>query len=119
MPSRQSTESEAALFDDLLQKIKTMIEEAAHNDPILLFSLRRRIYKRLEYWERKTPAERKKLKKLKWEEQNGCCAICRNSLELHGAELDRLDSILGYTCENTRLVHHNCHRQDQANKRYK
>jgi hypothetical protein len=35
-----------------------------------------------------------------------------------GAELDRFEAKLGYTAQNTRLVHHECHIEDQAKKKY-
>lgn len=70
----------------------------------------------LNHAERGTPATRKKLKKVKHLEQKGICAICSEDLPLLNSELDRAVAAEGYTKENTRLVHHHCHREDQKKK---
>ena len=62
------------------------------------------------------PAQRKKLKELKWKEQRGKCAIGGEDLLVTGAELDRKDPVLGYTPENTQLVCHEHHREQQAKR---
>ena len=116
MPSRRLTSDEAAKADDLLAKVKAMVTDAAGGDPVLLFALRRRLFTRLMYWERSTPAERTKLKAAKHKAQRGLCAICDEPLDVKGSELDRADPVDGYTADNTRLVHHVCHRQDQETK---
>lgn len=116
MPSRRLTKEEAATADALLAEVKVMVAAAAHGDPILLFALRRRLFIRLMYWERGTPAERTKLKAAKHKAQGGLCAICGDPMDVKGSELDRADPVDGYTAENTRLVHHACHRRDQEAK---
>jgi hypothetical protein len=73
---------------------------------------------KLTHDERGTPAQRNKIKSLKRLEQNGVCPICSNQLPLKYAELDRFRASAGYTMENTRLVHHDCHIQDQKEKSY-
>ncbi len=103
----------------MLARTKAMIEEAAAGDPILLFALRRRLFIRLMYWERGTPAERTKLKAAKWAAQDGRCDICKEPVDRKGSELDRDNPVLGYTLENTRLVHHACHRRDQEAKGFR
>jgi hypothetical protein len=119
MPNRRLTREEAAKADELLNRVKEQVRDAAGGDPVLLFALRRRLYARLMYWERGAPGERTKLKKEKWQTQNGLCAICDQALELKGSELDRADPVLGYTASNTRLVHHTCHRTDQEAKGFR
>lgn len=119
MPSRRLTTDEAAQADALLAQIKGMVMEAASGDPVLLFALRRRLFTRMMHWERDTPANRKKLKLLKWAAQDKRCGICGEDLALVGAELDRSDPVDGYTAENTRLVHHICHRADQQKKGFR
>lgn len=119
MPSRRLTKGEAAKADDLLAQIKAMVTDAAGSDPVLLFALRRRLFIRLMYWERGTPAERTKLKAAKHKAQAGLCAICGEAMEVKGSELDRADPVNGYKAVNTRLVHHACHRADQAEKGFK
>lgn len=83
-------------------------------DPVFLFAFRRRTYARLSYWERGTPAHRRKVQVAKWAEQGGLCAIYGE----HGAEMDRLDPILGYNVEIVRIIHHGCHVADQKAKSY-
>lgn len=119
MPSRRLTREEAATADDLLAQIKGMVMDAAGGDLVLLFALRRRLFMRLMYWERSTPAERTKLKATKHKTQGGLCAICGEAMDVKGAELDRADPVDGYTAENTRLVHHLCHREDQKIKGFR
>ena len=57
-----------------------------------------------------------KLKRLKWKAQEGHCAICEKPIKQEGSELDRAKASDGYTVENTRLVHHECHVADQKAK---
>lgn len=119
MPSRRLTKDEAAKADVLLDTVKAMVTDAAGGDPVLLFALRRRLFIRLMYWERGTPAERTKLKAVKHRAQGGLCAICGELMDVKGSELDRSDPVDGYTIDNTRLVHHSCHRRDQEAKGFR
>ena len=82
----------------------------------MLHQMRRYVAKRLEFDERGTPTMRRKLHELKWKRQMGICALCPDPLPERGAELDRLIATQGYTEENTRLVHHDCHRKAQEAK---
>jgi hypothetical protein len=61
-----------------------------------------------EFAERSTPAKRNKLKLTLMTKQQGKCA-----------ELDRKNAIAGYTEENCRLIHHQCHRDAQAAQSYR
>lgn len=101
------------IFTDALAKVAI----AANGDPELQFALIRKMAKGFSYEERSTPAHRKRLKRQKYAEQNGLCAICCEELPKDGryAELDRSQAHLG---ENTRLVHHDCHIADQEKKNY-
>jgi hypothetical protein len=101
---------------DLLNEIRTRLDQLSDGDRALLFALRRRIYIRLSYDERGTPAQRSKLKNTKWKEQRGKCSICNEDLPVSEAELDRLDAVAGYTAANTQLIHHACHRKQQADR---
>lgn len=116
MPSRKLTPAEAATADAILDRVKADIKAAAGNDPVLLFALRRRTFSRLMHWERGTPAERRKLQKLKYAEQNGRCGRCGEQMDVQGSELDRKDPVDGYTVQNTRLLHHDCHVKEQQEK---
>lgn len=45
--------------------------------------------------------------------------MCDEPMGVKDSELDRADPVDGYTAENTRLVHHACHRADQAEKGFR
>ena len=48
--------------------------------------------------------QRKQLKFTKWKQQKGLCFICHEDLPDKNAVLDRLEAMIGYTVENTRLL---------------
>ena len=93
----------------ILEQLRARIIEVAGQDRERLFQLRRYILKRLEFDERGTPTQRRKLKDQKWKSQRGLCALCQEKLPERGAELDRFRAIEGYTAENTQLLCHRCH----------
>jgi hypothetical protein len=117
--NRRLTKSEIETAMQLFDKVRSELDQLSGGDPELLFALRRRIYIRLMYEERSTPAKRNKLKAGKWKAQKGLCAICSKEMALKHSELDRTKASAGYTFENTRLVHHECHVADQAEKKFK
>ena len=119
MASRRLSDSESKKANRLLESIRARLQALGAGDPELLFAFRRRIHIRLMHDERGTPAHRKKLKKKKWDEQDGVCAICRKNLPLAESELDRFKASAGYTAANTQLVHHTCHRKQQEKRRYR
>ena len=106
------------LFAPFFKKTKEELERLSGGDADLLFALRRKLAKDLGYLERGVPMFRRKLKAQKRKEQNGLCAVCLKPLPEKGAELDRFEAKLGYTAQNTRLVHHECHIEDQEKKKY-
>ena len=112
------TEEQRQKVLPLLRRIREELELAAGDDKAVLHQMRRYVAKRLEFDERGTPTERRKLHELKWKRQRGLCAICNDDLPERGSELDRLIALDGYTEANTRLVHHECHREAQAIKGY-
>ena len=97
----------------ILERVRAEIAAIAGEDKALIFQMKRYIAKRLEFDERGTPTQRKKLKDLMWKKQRGLCALCKEDLPERGAELDRFKAIAGYTQENTQLVCHACHRTAQ------
>jgi hypothetical protein len=119
MPKKQLSEDEIQAANSILDDVRVRLAELSKGDPELLFALRRRVYIRLQYDERGTPQHRNKLKNQKWKEQRGKCAICHDDLPEIGAELDRFDAAAGYTKENTQLIHHECHRKQQAERGYR
>lgn len=106
------------MFAPLFKRTKEELERSAAGDADLLFALRRKLAKELGYLERGVPMKRMKLKAHKRKEQDGLCTICMKPLPVKGAELDRFEAKLGYTAQNTRLVHHECHIAEQTNKGY-
>ncbi|MCU1318524.1 MAG: hypothetical protein JWP98_42 [Edaphobacter sp.] len=93
----------------ILEQLRARIAEVAGEDRERLFQVRRYIVKRLEFDERGTPTQRRKLKDQKWKSQRGLCALCQEKLPERGAELDRFRAIEGYTIENTQLLCRHCH----------
>lgn len=116
MPNRRLTEPEIAGLNALQERVVADLKGMAGEDEVLLFAMRRRLYTRLMYMERGTPAHRTKLKADKWQQQNGLCKLCHKPVDQKHSELDRADPVKGYTRDNTRLVHHDCHVEDQRRK---
>jgi hypothetical protein len=100
----------------LLGELRARIAEVAGADRERLFQVRRYILKRLEFDERGTPTQRRKLKDAKRKMQRGLCAVCGEKLPERGAELDRFRAIEGYTVANTQLVCHGCHQKEQEGR---
>jgi hypothetical protein len=112
------TPEQSLLANGLLEHVRSRLEELSAGDGKVLHHMRRRIMKRLEFDERDTPAARRKLKDSKWKEQRGKCAMCKEDLPETETELDRLDPYGGYNRENTQLLHHACHRKQQAERKF-
>ena len=119
MASRRLSAIESKKATALLDNVRARLQKLSAGDPELLFAYRRRIHIRLMQDERGTPALRRKLKAQKLEEQNGKCAICHKRLPESESELDRFSAPAGYTSKNTQLVHHTCHRKQQAIRGYR
>lgn len=115
---RLTDEERAKLFAPLLKRVVAELQRVSGNDPRLLWALRRKLAKELTYLERSTPMKRKILKELVWRKQKGKCTICTRKMPLKNSELDRKDTMVGYVESNVRLVHHECHIEDQARKCY-
>ena len=111
-------EQRETLFRALFDQVTSALDAMSQGDPKLLFALRRKLVKELSYLEKGTPAHRKKLKSTLWHKQQGLCAICQKPMAEKGSELDRIEAYYGYTEDNVRLVHHQCHVADQAAKGY-
>ena len=114
--NRQLTDEERSHAKTILEKVRQEIAKTANSDEQLAWAIRRYVYIRLQHDERGKPMQRKILKLKKMAFQNGKCALCGKDLPERGAELDRHDAMKGYTIENTRLLCHSCHREDQAEK---
>jgi hypothetical protein len=113
----------AALSEDdraqailILGELRRRIAEVGGEDRERLFQVRRYILKRLEFDERGTPTQRRKLKDAKRKMQRGLCAVCHGDLPERGAELDRFKALDGYTAGNTQLVCHSCHQKAEAER---
>ncbi len=79
MPNRQLDPNELILANTLLAEIRARLKALSNDDRELLFAYRRKVFKELTYDERDKPAARRKLKDLKWKEQDGLCAICKKN----------------------------------------
>lgn len=110
------TEKQREVVLPILAELREKLSLVASGDEAALHQMRRYIAKRLEFDERGTPTQRRKLHELKWKRQFGLCTICNAQLPERGSELDRIVALEGYTEANTRLVHHDCHRRDQEAK---
>jgi hypothetical protein len=110
------SEEDRAKAIAILELVRARIAEVAGEDRELLFQVRRYILKRLEFDERGTPTQRRKLKEEKRKWQKGLCALCECRLPGRGAELDRFKAVDGYTAENTQLVCHACHQKAEEER---
>ena len=105
MSNRQLTEQERTeLFAPLLDDVRDRMSRLSSGDRGLLWALRRKLWKELQYDERSKPTQRKRLKAVKRVEQEGKCATCQKELPAKYSVLDRLEAMPGYTAENTRLL---------------
>lgn len=117
MPNRQLTKDELdTLFYPLIERVRADLRDSAGGDEELLWALRRKLYKELTYGERGKPTHRRLLKARKMKEQENRCARCADELPLRGAVLDRIEAMLGYTAENTRLLCHSCDQEVQTDR---
>jgi hypothetical protein len=112
MPALSDEDREKAIA--LLQEVRARIDAVAAGDEAVRFQMRRYVAKRLEFDERGTPTQRRKLKDQKFKFQRGLCYECALPLPQRGAELHRLRAIDGYTEANTRLLCRSCHEKAQA-----
>lgn len=108
------SEEDRARAIAILEQVRAEIAAAAEEDVERKFQLRRYVVKRLEFDERGTPTERKRLKVQKRKLQRGLCGVCGCGLPERGAELHRLKAVEGYTAANTMLLCHECHGRAQA-----
>ncbi|MGA2341230.1 MAG: hypothetical protein ABSF75_15150 [Terracidiphilus sp.] len=118
MPNRNLDPDELKYANALLAEIRERLASLATGDSQLLFAYRRKVVKELGYDERGKPGFRAKLKGLKWGQQDGKCAECREAIPRRYSELDRKNAVDGYTVENTDLVCAKCHQARQAAKGY-
>jgi hypothetical protein len=102
----------------ILERVRADLTSLSNGDPKTLHHARRYLMKRLEFDERSKPSDRKDVKLILMAKQQGKCSICGEPLPAKGSELDRSDPVLGYTEENCKLVHHECHRKAQAAKNF-
>ncbi len=108
------SEEDRAKAIGILERVRGEIDAVAGEDAELRFQVRRYVLKRLEFDERGTPTQRRKLKEQKWKFQKGRCWECGEALPKQGAELHRLRAIDGYTEANTQLLCWACHARAQA-----
>lgn len=110
------SEEDRAKAIAILGSVRQQVAEVAGEDRELLFQVRRYVLKRLEFDERGTPTQRRKLKDAKRKSQRGLCAMCQERLPERGAELDRFRAVDGYTARNTQLICHRCHQKAEEER---
>ena len=108
------SEEDRAKAIGILERVRGEIDAVAGEDAELRFQVRRYVLKRLEFDERGTPTQRRRLKEQKWKFQKSRCWECGEPLPKQGAELHRLRAIDGYTEANTQLLCRACHARAQA-----
>jgi hypothetical protein len=118
MPNRRLSGEELTKANTLLDEIRSRLDDLSGGDREVRFALNRKVYKELSYDERSKPSVRKRLKELKFKEQDGLCPKCGKPLGERYNVLDRLTAVDGYTAKNTQLVHPHCDYEGQASKRY-
>lgn len=119
MPNRKLTIEELkSLAAPLLKSVRARLVKLTAGDSDLLFALRRKLSKELQYDERGKPMARRKLKMAKALEQDGRCPLCKKRLPDRGAVLDRIVAMRGYTTDNTRLLCPPCDTTVQKERNY-
>jgi hypothetical protein len=113
------SEEDRAKAIAILGELRGQIAAIAGEDRERLFQVRRYILKRLEFDERGTPTQRRKLKDAKRKMQRGLCAVCHCDLPERGAELDRFKAVDGYTAGNTQLVCRGCHQKAEEERGFR
>ncbi len=120
MPNRQLTAVELeSLFRPLIVEVRNRLNALSNGDNGLLWALRRKLAKELTYDERSRPGDRRALKAYKRGEQKGLCVLCQIPLPEKYVTLDRLEAMLGYTRENTRLICQTCDVKVQQERGYR
>jgi hypothetical protein len=118
MPAARLTPEQLSAAHSILKLVRDQLDKAASGDPLVLFAMRRKVQKELMHDERGKPAHRIAIKKQKRAEQNNRCPLCGDELPAKNAVLDRFDAVLGYTVENTRLIHQHCDHAVQEARSY-
>lgn len=113
-----STEQRVTLFQPLFVSVLEHLNALSGGDPNLLFALRRKLAKELQYQERGRPQHRGRLKATKRREQHGLCYICSQQLPEKDTILDRSHAPGGYTAANTRLICRACDYAAQLAKNF-
>ncbi|CAM3035357.1 hypothetical protein SPAN111604_00665 [Sphingomonas antarctica] len=118
MANPQLTDEQQLIAKQILVNVRDQLLANSNGDGDLLFALRRKVQKELMHDERGNATHRNRIKKAKRAEQNDLCPICEVPLPEKDCILDRFEAKLGYTIENTRLIHMECDRAEQAKKNY-
>ena len=116
MANPQLTDEQQLLAKEILASVREQLLAHSNGDGDLLFALRRKVQKELTHDERGNPNQRNRVKKAKRAEQDNRCPVCDVLLPEKDCILDRFEAKLGYTMENTRLIHIECDRAEQAAK---
>lgn len=118
MANRRLSASELEQANAILELVRAQLDSVSCGDGALRWALRRKLYKELTYDERGKPMHRRRLKKVKREQQRGLCPICAQPLPDKYVVLDRTEAMRGYTDANTRLICTACDTTVQRNRGY-
>ena len=120
MANRQLTKEERdRLSSPLLDEIRSRLVALSDGDEELLWALRRKLSKELNYDERGKSKQRQKRKAKKRAQQDNKCPLCGLPLPAKYAVLDRTEAMKGYPSENTRLICPDCDAKTQEARGYK
>lgn len=118
MPNRRLTHEELLVANSILKDLDELIAELAAGDAELQFAYRRKIWKGMMHRERSKPAQRRKLKTLLYQHQEGRCAQCKKEIPKQYSVLDRTVASNGYVVGNVNLICWACDRAIQASRRF-
>lgn len=118
MANRRLSATELEQANAILELVRAQLDSVSGGEDALRWALRRKLYKELTYDERGKPMHRRRLKKLKREQQRGLCAICAQPLPDKYVVLDRTEAMGGYTDANTRLLCTGCDTAVQRKRGY-
>ena len=117
MPNRRLTPPEIASLNELQDVTVAALQFLAGDDPELLFALRRSALRPVScIWSVERPPIERSSKPRNGRHRAAYARSAMEPMPQKGSELDRFVAWKGYTPENTRLVHHECHVEDQRRK---
>jgi hypothetical protein len=113
--TKEQREEAASITAATLAKIQA----AAKGDPGLFYAFVQKIGGTILYVNRDRAIDRGKMRRLKFQKQDGLCGMCDQRLTLKGSNLHRFYAPNGYSSENTVLLHPGCHNRHHKQEKYR